>query len=115
METILKITDMTKEYENVVALDNISLEIKKASIFGLLGPNGAGKTSLIRILTGITVPDKGEFNLQGVEGKNFDALSKMIGYLPEERGLYKDMKIFDQLEFCGRIKGLSKKEVRAKI
>ena len=115
MENILTITNLTKEYEKVIALDSITLSIKKGSVFGLLGPNGAGKTSLIRILTGITVPDKGDFTLENVEGKDFDSLSKMIGYLPEERGLYKDMKIIDQLEFLGRIKGLSKKEVKEKI
>ena len=115
MDAILKISNLTKEYENVVALDNVSLKIEKGSIFGLLGPNGAGKTSLIRILTGITLPDKGEFTLHGIENRDFDSLSKMIGYLPEERGLYKDMKIIDQLEFLGRIKGLSTKQAREKI
>jgi ABC-2 type transport system ATP-binding protein len=112
---VLKVSNVTKEYEQVVALNDVSLEIEKGTIFGLLGPNGAGKTSLIRILTGITMPDKGKFTLQGTENSDFNSLSRMIGYLPEERGLYKDMKIVDQLEFFGRIKGLSKKETHEKI
>ena len=115
MNTILKITNLTKEYEKVIALNDVSLEIEKGSIFGLLGPNGAGKTSLIRILTGITLPDKGSFTLENTERKDFDSLSRMIGYLPEERGLYHDMKIIDQLEFFGQIKGLKVKEAREKI
>ena len=115
MNTILKITNLTKEYENVIALKDINLEIEKGTIFGLLGPNGAGKTSLIRILTGISLPDKGSFTLAHTENKDFETLSRMIGYLPEERGLYFDMKIIDQLEFFGQIKGLSAKESREKI
>jgi len=115
MEAILKISNIRKEYENVVAIDNLSLEIEAGTIFGLLGPNGAGKTSLIRILTGITIPDKGSFVLKNTKNHDFNQLSREIGYLPEERGLYPDMKIIDQLEFFGRIKGLSKKEARSKI
>ncbi len=115
MDSILKIEGLTKEYENVVALDNIYLEMQRATIFGLLGPNGAGKTSLIRILTGITIPDNGKFTLECTENKDFDSLSKMIGYLPEERGLYPDMKIFDQLDFIGQIKGLNRKDIKEKI
>ena len=115
MQPILKITNLTKEYEKVTALKNVNLEIEKGSIFGLLGPNGAGKTTLIRIITGIKIPDEGNFILENTENKDFDSLSRMIGYLPEERGLYADMKIIDQLEFFGQIKGLSKKIAREKI
>ena len=111
METLVKVSNITKEYEKVVALNDVSLEIQKGTIFGLLGPNGAGKTSLIRILAGITIPDKGSFTLENTDHKDFDSLSKMIGYLPEERGLYKEMTIIEQLEFFGRIKGLSKNQV----
>ena len=114
MQPLLKISNITKEYEKVVALNDVSLEIQKGSVFGLLGPNGAGKTSLIRILAGITIPDKGHFTLDSNEKRDFDTLSKMIGYLPEERGLYKEMTVIEQLEFFGRIKGLSKKEVTEK-
>ncbi|MCL1826463.1 MAG: ATP-binding cassette domain-containing protein [Candidatus Cloacimonetes bacterium] len=115
MEKVLKITNVHKAYEKVIALQDISLEIEAGSIFGLLGPNGAGKTSLIRILTGITMPDQGSFVLNGKSNNNFAEISRIIGYLPEERGLYPTMKIFDQLMFFGRIKGLSKKEAREKI
>ena len=115
MQTLLKISNISKEYEKVVALDNVSLEIEKGTVFGLLGPNGAGKTSLIRILTGITLPDKGSFSLNETGHHDFNQISRMIGYLPEERGLYPDMKVIDQLEFFGRIKGLSKKETHQKI
>ena len=114
-DNILTITNLRKEYEKVVALDSINLEIEKGSIFGLLGPNGAGKTSLIRILTGITLPDSGSFVLNHTQGKDFDTISAMTGYLPEERGLYPDMKIDEQLEFLGEIKGLSVKEAKEKI
>jgi ABC-2 type transport system ATP-binding protein len=115
MDSILKVINLRKEYEGVVALDDVSLEITRGSIFGLLGPNGAGKTSLIRILTGISYPDGGSFVLDKTQGNDFDTLSKMIGYLPEERGLYQDIKISEQLEFLGRIKGFSLSEVREKI
>jgi ABC-2 type transport system ATP-binding protein len=115
MDNILRIEGLTKEYENVVALNNIYLEMQKGTIFGLLGPNGAGKTSLIRILTGITLPDKGKFTLEYTENKDFDSLSRMIGYLPEERGLYPDMKVYEQLDFIGQIKGLNKTEIKEKL
>jgi ABC-2 type transport system ATP-binding protein len=114
MEYILKIENLTKHYEKVIALDDISLEIEKGSIFGLLGPNGAGKTSLIRIITGINLPDSGSFVLNNIS-KNFEELSKILGYLPEERGLYTDMKIRDQLEFLGKLKGLQKQDCKKKI
>jgi len=112
---MLQICHVTKEFDNILALDDVSLEIKQGTIFGLLGPNGAGKTSLIRILTGILLPDKGSCQITNAEKVNFNTLSRMIGYLPEERGLYKKMKIIDQLEFFGRIKGLAKKDVFEKI
>jgi len=115
MQPILKINNLTKSYENTHALKDVNLEIEKGSIFGLLGPNGAGKTTLIRIITGIKLPDEGNFVLEGSNNKNFDTLCKQIGYLPEERGLYGEMKIIEQLEFFGQIKGLSRKEARSKI
>jgi ABC-2 type transport system ATP-binding protein len=121
-KSILIIKNLTKEYEKKVALDDISFEVERGSIFGLLGPNGAGKTSLIRILTGISIADKGEFNLIDnkstadiTKKRNFDDLSKMIGYLPEERGLYNDMKIIEQLEFIGMLKGLNKNTIKQNI
>jgi len=115
MDHFLTISNISKDYENVKALDGINLEIAKGSIFGLLGPNGAGKTSLIRILTGINLPDTGSFSLNVTEKNDFDTLSRHIGYLPEERGLYQNMKVLEQLEFFGSIKGFTKKEVTEKI
>jgi len=99
----------------VKALQDINLTIDKGTIFGLLGPNGAGKTTLIRILTGINLPDSGSFTLNVAENNDFNTLSRHIGYLPEERGLYQKMKVIEQLEFFGSIKGFTKKEVTAKI
>ncbi|MFN0047691.1 MAG: ABC transporter ATP-binding protein [Cytophagales bacterium] len=103
---IIDIQQVTKQYGTHLVLDSISMSIPKGSIFGLLGPNGAGKTSLIRIITGITAPDKGKvlFNGQIFNEKHIGR----IGYLPEERGLYKKMKVGDQLLYLARLKGLSK-------
>ncbi|HEY0769548.1 MAG TPA: ATP-binding cassette domain-containing protein [Sphingobacteriaceae bacterium] len=110
---MLSIRNIVKQYANHRALDNVSMEIEKGSIFGLLGPNGAGKTSLIRIINQITAPDEGEIWLNG-EKLNPSHISK-IGYLPEERGLYKKMKIGDQMLYLAQLKGLSKKEATKRI
>jgi len=115
MDNILSITNISKYYENLTALNDVSLNINKGAIFGLLGPNGAGKTTLIRILTGINLPDKGSFTLAGTDKSDFNSLSRLIGYLPEERGLYQKMKVIEQLEFFGAIKGLHGSEAKAKI
>jgi len=115
MDNFLTISHISKDYENVKALQDINLTVDKGTIFGLLGPNGAGKTTLIRILTGINLPDSGSFSLNVTENNDFDTLSRHIGYLPEERGLYQNMKILEQLEFFGSIKGFTKKEVASKI
>lgn len=103
---IIEIQQVTKQYGSHIVLNAISLAIPKGSIFGLLGPNGAGKTSLIRIITGITAPDSGEILFNGEAFK--ESHISNIGYLPEERGLYKKMKVGDQLLYLGRLKGLSK-------
>lgn len=110
---MLSIRNIVKQYANHRALDNVSMEIEKGSIFGLLGPNGAGKTSLIRIINQITAPDSGEIWLDG-EKLNPSHISK-IGYLPEERGLYKKMKIGDQMLYLAQLKGLSKQEATKRI
>lgn len=110
---MLSIRNIVKQYANHRALDNVSMEIEKGSIFGLLGPNGAGKTSLIRIINQITAPDEGEIWLNG-EKLNPSHISK-IGYLPEERGLYKKMKIGDQMLYLAQLKGLSKREATKRI
>lgn len=110
---LLEINHVTKDYANHRALDDVSIQIPKGKIFGLLGPNGAGKTSLIRIINQITAPDSGEILFNGeVLGPQHIA---QIGYLPEERGLYKKMKIGDQMLYLAQLKGLSKREALARI
>lgn len=110
---ILSIQNVVKKYSKHTAVDSISLDIKKGSIYGLLGPNGAGKTSLIRIITGITGADEGKILIDG------EKLSKihptLIGYMPEERGLYKKMKVGDHLMYLAQLKGLSEKIARQKL
>jgi len=103
---ILKIKDVSKSYANHTALKNINLEIPQGKIFGLLGPNGAGKTSLIRIINQITGPDTGTILFDGVELN--PSHIEQIGYLPEERGLYKKMKVGEQLLYLAQLKGMSK-------
>jgi ABC-2 type transport system ATP-binding protein len=110
---MLSIRNIVKQYANHRALDNVSIEIEDGSIFGLLGPNGAGKTSLIRIINQITAPDQGEVFLNG-EKLNPSHIS-MIGYLPEERGLYKKMEIGEQMLYLAQLKGLSKSDATLKI
>lgn len=100
--------NITKRYSNHTALDNVSLSIPSQSIFGLLGPNGAGKTTMIRIINQIIDADEGEILING-EKLNPDHIS-IIGYLPEERGLYKKMKVGEQLVYLGQLRNLSRKE-----
>lgn len=113
MGDILKISGVSKTYSNHVALNNVSINIPEKSVFGLLGPNGAGKTSLIRIINQITGPDTGEILFKG-ERLNTAHVEK-IGYLPEERGLYKKMTVGDQVLYLARLKGLSKQEARKRL
>tara|TARA_B100001146_G_scaffold29796_2_gene23109 strand:+ start:31383 stop:32303 length:921 start_codon:yes stop_codon:yes gene_type:complete len=105
---LLNVKNICKSYVNHRALDNISIDIPRSSIFGLLGPNGAGKTTLIRIINQIINQDSGQILLHGTN-INYDDIRK-IGYMPEERGLYKKMKIGDFLLFMGKLKGLSRSE-----
>jgi len=105
---ILSIREVTKRYANHTALDSVSIEMPENSIFGLLGPNGAGKTTLIRIINQITAPDHGEILLSGE--KLNPKHTSIIGYLPEERGLYKKMKVGEQALYFAMLKGLSKQE-----
>ncbi len=104
----IEINEVTKNYSGHLALDKISLQIPKQSIYGLLGPNGAGKTTLIRILNQITAPDSGTVTINGEPLKR-NHITK-IGYLPEERGLYKKMKVGEQAIYLARLKGLSQNE-----
>ncbi|HEX7756956.1 MAG TPA: ATP-binding cassette domain-containing protein [Niabella sp.] len=104
---LLQVAHLKKYFATQKAVDDISLTIEQGQIFGLLGPNGAGKTTLIRMITGIFYPDSGTITL---EGKAFDPVNDIskIGYMPEERGLYKKMKIGEQALYLARLKGLSK-------
>ena len=105
---LIRIENITKRYSGHTALDNVSLSIPEGSIYGLLGPNGAGKTTLLRIINRIITPDAGRVLLGGKEMTAEDVAH--IGYMPEERGLYKKMKLGEQAVFFARIKGLSRKE-----
>ena len=109
---ILEIKDVVKQYAEHRALDHVSINIPKNCIYGLLGPNGAGKTSLIRIINQITAPDSGTVLLNGEKLKPEDVYN--IGYLPEERGLYKKMKGEEQIVYLARLKGLSKTQAKEK-
>ena len=113
MSSILSVNNVSKNYANHPALKHISIEIPEHSIFGLLGPNGAGKTSLIRIINQITGPDEGEVFFRG-EKIGQKHISK-IGYLPEERGLYRKMKVGEQAVYLARLKGLSKSDAKQRI
>ncbi len=110
---ILETHHIIKQYAEHRALDDVSLSVPQGSIFGLLGPNGAGKTSLIRIINQITAPDSGEVILAG-ERLNPSHI-KRIGYLPEERGLYKKMKVGEQLLYLAQLKGLTEKQAMEKL
>ena len=103
---IFQANNIVKEYAGHVALSSVSISVKEASIFGLLGPNGAGKTTLIRIINQITAPDSGDLFFDGRAMKAADIYQ--IGYLPEERGLYKKMKVGEQALYLAQLKGMSK-------
>lgn len=111
--SILKLENVVKTYDKHIAVNNVSFEVPKGTIFGLLGPNGAGKTSIIRIITTITRADRGQVYLDG-EVLNQQHPSE-IGYMPEERGLYRRMKVGEHLMYLAQLKGLSKKEARHEI
>ncbi len=110
---ILQIENVTKRYSAHTALDNVSLAVPEGSIYGLLGPNGAGKSTLIRVVNRITLPDAGRVLFNGKPITDEDIYN--IGYLPEERGLYKKMKVGEQAIFFARLKGLSRREAIARL
>jgi ABC-2 type transport system ATP-binding protein len=114
MSSILELRKLKKYFATQKAVDDISLTVERGQIFGLLGPNGAGKTTLIRMITGIFYPDDGEIIF---DGKKFNPINDVahIGYMPEERGLYKKMKIGEQAMYLAQLKGLSHKEAMEKI
>src|SRR6266498_4499801 len=111
---ISELKNLKKYFATQKAVDDISFSVEKSSIFGLLGPNGAGKTTLIRMITGIFFPDEGQIIF---DGKKFDPLNDIsnIGYMPEERGLYKKMKIGEQALYLAQLKGLTRSVAMTKI
>ncbi len=113
MNNLLVVKNIVKNYGDYTALNDVSISVPKGSIFGLLGPNGAGKTSLIRIINQITMPDSGLVTLDGEPLNQSHILQ--IGYLPEERGLYKSMKVGEQALYLAQLKGMSKKEAKKQL
>ena len=113
MDNLLVTETVSKNFGDFKALNNVSIEVPKGSIFGLLGPNGAGKTTLIRIINQITMPDTGHVLLDGNPLKPSDI--QHIGYLPEERGLYKSMKVGEQALYLAQLKGMSKSEAKQRL
>lgn len=113
MNNILEVINVVKQYGDFTALNEVSLTVPKGSIYGLLGPNGAGKTSLIRIINQITMPDSGKVILDGEILKPEDV--QYIGYMPEERGLYKSMKVGEQCLYLAQLKGLSKNDAKTQL
>ena len=113
MSALLKIENVTKTYTGHKALDNVSLEVERGSVYGLLGPNGAGKTTLIRVITRITMADSGRVLFDGNPLTANDIFK--IGYMPEERGLYKKMRVGEQAIFFARLKGLGKHEAERRL
>lgn len=104
---------MVKQYANHLALNKVSIQVPKGTVFGLLGPNGAGKTTLIRIITRITAPDSGSVTIDGRPSRGEDVYN--IGYMPEERGLYKKMKVGEQAMYLAQLRGLSKKDAHREL
>jgi ABC-2 type transport system ATP-binding protein len=113
MNNVLTVENVCKNYGSFTALNNVSISVPKGSIFGLLGPNGAGKTSLIRIINQITLPDSGTVYLDGEILQPHHI--QHIGYLPEERGLYKSMKVGEQALYLAQLKGMSKEEAKKRL
>jgi ABC-2 type transport system ATP-binding protein len=113
MSNVISVNQVSKSYGSFLAVNQLSLEVREGSIFGLLGPNGAGKTTTIRMIVNITMPDSGEIRLFGqpMSAK----LQERVGYLPEDRGMYKRMKVSDQLTFFAELKGLTHKAAGKKI
>ncbi len=114
MDALLSLQNLKKYYATQKAVDDISFDIQRGSIFGLLGPNGAGKTTLLRMITGIFYPDSGNILLEGTTFNPMLDIEK-IGYMPEERGMYKKMKIGEQALYLAQLKGMSKAEATEKI
>ena len=112
-DTMVRLEGVTKRFSGHTAVDRLSMEVPSGGIFGLLGPNGAGKSTTIRMIMNILTPDEGRITLFGKESASRD-LSERIGYLPEERGLYKKMRVGDHLTFLGEVKGIQRRTARQK-
>ncbi|MBI5916756.1 MAG: ATP-binding cassette domain-containing protein, partial [Bacteroidetes bacterium] len=110
---ILRLENVVKTYGNFTAVDHVTFDIPKGVVFGMLGPNGAGKTSLIRIITSITKADSGHIWLDGQPLNSRHP--EQIGYMPEERGLYKKMKVGEQLTYLARLKGLTAAQTKQEL
>lgn len=113
MEKYLELQNIRKAYDGKVAVDNLSLSVPKGAIYGIIGPNGAGKTTTIRMIMDIIAPDSGSVMIEG--RKPGDDFKNYVGYLPEERGLYKKMKLEEVITFFGELKGVSRKEILPEI
>src|SRR5215203_6733491 len=111
--TTVKLDRVTKSFGEFTAVKELSLDVRAGRVFGLLGPNGAGKTTTIRMIVGITAPDEGSIELFGEHMSH--TLQNRIGYLPEERGLYKKMKVADQLRYFSELKGVPRNQAEKKI
>ena len=112
-DVTLRVSHVTKRFGDFTAVDDLSFDVRRGRVFGFLGPNGAGKTTTIRMIVGITVPDEGEITLFGQHMSS--AMQDRIGYLPEERGLYKKLKIVDQLRYFAALKNVPSSEVEKRI
>ena len=106
---VIRVEDLLKRYDNVVAVDELSFEVEEGELFGLLGPNGAGKTTTIRMMMDILQPDAGRVEILGQRPAK---AKERVGYLPEERGLYRDVKVLDTLVYLGELKGVSRARAR---
>src|SRR3954454_17658796 len=113
MSVVLEVRDVVKTFGAVRAVDGVSFSVRRGTITGLLGRNGAGKTTTIRMITGIFMPDSGSIEWTG--GNSREPFRDRVGYLPEERGLYKQMKVVEQLLFLAEIKGKRASDVRPQI
>src|SRR6187397_1269881 len=112
-EVTIRVSNVTKRFSDFTAVEDLSLSVRAGRVFGFLGPNGAGKTTTIRMIVGITAPDEGEIRLFGEPMSSH--LQDRVGYLPEERGLYKKMKIVDQLRYFAALKNVPSAEADRRI
>ncbi|MGH8400343.1 MAG: ABC transporter ATP-binding protein, partial [Gammaproteobacteria bacterium] len=112
MTDAIAIRDASKHFGTYTAVDRLSLNVATGSISGFLGPNGAGKTTTLRMITGILAPDSG--SVQVLDGQTPIAARARIGYLPEENGLYKDMRVLDMVSYFGRLRGLSRRDAQTR-